>query len=128
MKRVTKVLSKTVDALKSIGFHIYTYDEEANTEVSIFIDSEEDAEEAASELMSLLFDPKEADKDLKKITRGEYRVLTTLWLPTLLTSIYSTFEYILQEKLGSAIHEDMESLWVKIEKLEERVKELELKA
>lgn len=128
MKRVTKVLSKTVDALKDIGFHIYNYDEEADREISVTVDSDEDAEKAALELMSLLFDPKEADKELETITRGQYRMLTTLWLPTLIQSIYSTLEYILQEELGKAIHEDMESLWVKMEKLEERVKELELKA
>jgi hypothetical protein len=127
MKKVTKILSKTKDVLKNVRLHIYDYDEESDIEkFSIFVDSEDDALEAAGKLVES--EERDASKDLDNLTVYGYLSKTERWLKVLLMSISETLKHYFKEELADGIHEDMESLWVKIEKLEERTKELELKA
>lgn len=127
MKKVTKILSRTKDVLKNVRLHIYYYDEEKDIEeISVFIDSEDDALEAAGKLVNP--EERDASKDLDGLTVYGYLSRTERWLKILIFSISETMKYYLKEELADGIHEDMESLWVKIENLEERVKELELKA
>lgn len=67
MKKVTKILSRTKDVLKKVRLHIYDYDEENDIEkISIFIDSEDEALEAAGKLVEL--EERDASKDLDGLT------------------------------------------------------------
>jgi len=128
MKRVTKVLSKTIDAVKFTCLSLY-WEKDEKVVLEENIRSEEDANEASLQMMTqLVFDPENCGEELEPLTIKDYSLLTMRWLNVLLFGIYDTLRFLIKEELGKAIHEDMESLWTKIEKLEERVKELELKA